>query len=229
MRALLAIASDPQGGSVGLMHAAPRHAFTLIELLIAIAVVAALGGLLIPAATSVHAHARSVACRSNLRQVGMAALAYAGDHQDRLPATRNWGDDDPATSPAWFHRLPSYVGQRDLKKGLSIFQCAAFRWREPIVFTNASPKSFKCNAALEDAGRPRHYRLGSFTQEHEFVLFIDGVAKETGMGQWGHCPPQAVDGSRHRGEANLLALDGHSLRAVKRTGNEWTPALRWLP
>lgn len=207
-----------------------RSAFTLIELLITLAIVAALAGMLVPAITAGASLARTVACRSNLRQVGVAVIAYAGDHLDRLPAARNWGDDDPATSPAWFHRLPAYTGQRDVRRANSIFQCSAFRWRGPAVFTNASPKSFKCNGALDDHGRPRHYRLGTFAAEHEIVLFVDGVAKETGMGQWGHCPPQAVDGSRHRGQANLLALDGHTLGSVRRSADgTWNGALRWAP
>lgn len=212
------------------MPPSSRSGLTLVEVLIAIAVIAGLAGILIPAATGTHAMARSIACRSNLRQVGIAVLAYAGDHDDRLPAPRNWGDDHPATSPAWFYRLPVYIGQRDVKRTNSVFQCAAFRWRGPVVFTNASPKSFKLNGSLDQGGRARHYCLGTFSAEHALVLFVDSVAKETGMGQWGHSLPQAVDGSRHRGRVNALALDGHVVSEVRKPeGGTWSAALRWLP
>jgi len=211
----------------------PAHtAFTLIELMISVAVLAVLAGLLIPAATTVHGLALQMKCSSNLRQVGMAVLAYAGDHDDVLPAAQNFGDDNPATSPAWFFRLPPYTGQRDVKRASSVFQCAAFRWSGPQRFTNATPKSFKMNARLNADGRSRHYRLGTFTAEHEYVLFIDGVAKETGAGQWGHCTPSpnVVDATRHRGAVNILALDGHTLSDRRRPADgDWAKALRWEP
>ena len=212
------------------MIAFKRAGLSLIEVLITVAVIGILAGILIPAATATYAMAKGVACRSNLRQVGMATLAYAADHDDRLPAPRNWGDDNPTSSPAWFFRLPAYTGQRDVKAAHTIFQCASFRWRGPVVFTNASPKSFKVNGRLDQDGRPRHYRLGTIRAEHDIVLFIDSVAKETGMGQWGHSLPQAVDGSRHRGRVNLLGLDGHSSSQARKAADVgWATVLRWLP
>ncbi len=205
-------------------------AFTLIELVLVVAVCAALAGLIIPSAIAVSNYARTVSCQSNLRQVGAAVIAYAGDHDDLLPAARNWGDDHPATSPAWFYRLPAYTAQRDVTKANSIFQCPAFRWSGPRVFTNAAPKSFKFNGRLDQDGRARHYRLGTFPAEHDLVLFVDGVAKETGMGQWGHCPPQAVDASRHRNRVNVLAMDGHTTSTVSSVpGATWDTRLHWLP
>ena len=208
-----------------------RHSgFTLIEIVVTVAVIAALAGILIPAAMSTIASARVTACASNLRQIGMAVHLYAGEHHNRLPAPRNWSDNDPATSPAWFFRLPAFTGERDVKRANSIFQCAAFRWRGPLHFTNASPKSFKMNGQLDQDGRPRHYRLGTFTSDQDLVLFVDSVASEGGMGQWGHSLPQAVDDGRHRGRVNVLALDGHAQRVVRKPGSGgWNSVLRWLP
>lgn len=64
-----------------------RHrAFTLIELLCTIAVLAILAGLLLPAFGPTKAKTQNAACLNNLRQLGIAARLYADDNQERLPS-----------------------------------------------------------------------------------------------------------------------------------------------
>ena len=60
-------------------------AFTLIELLVALAVIAILAALLLPATVRVSSKAKRSACTSNLRQVAIAIRLYAEDHGDVLP------------------------------------------------------------------------------------------------------------------------------------------------
>src|SRR5688572_13553029 len=61
-----------------------RSAFTLVELLVVIAVIAILASMLLPAITKAGGSGRQVFCQNNLRQLGVAWIVYAGDHEDRI-------------------------------------------------------------------------------------------------------------------------------------------------
>lgn len=61
----------------------PRRAlaFTLIELLVVVAIMGILAALLMPALMKSKEKAQRTKCSNNLRQLGIAALAYSGDHR----------------------------------------------------------------------------------------------------------------------------------------------------
>ncbi len=71
--------------AVGTTRVACGRAFTLVELLVVMAVIALLVGLLLPALGASREAGRSAACLSNLRQCGIALAAYAADEAGRLP------------------------------------------------------------------------------------------------------------------------------------------------
>lgn len=193
------------------------------------AIIGVLAGMTLPAGGALVRLARRTACAGHLRQVGLCALVYAEDWNGSLPAEGNCGVLDAQRSPAWFDRLPGYLDD-DRVGTRGIFQCAAYRPSSPLVFCHATPKSLKMNSYLDATGRPRHYRLGRARGEAGIVLFVDAVAGETGMGQWGNCPASAVTDRRHPGAVNVLALDGHTTAAASTPGDgSWAAALTWLP
>lgn len=94
-----------------------RDAFTLVELLVVIGILALLLSLLMPALAGAREAGRATMCASNLRQLAVAVVLYAGDHDGRCPpgaarfdlnlhrwhGTRNNDAEafDPTRGPLW--------------------------------------------------------------------------------------------------------------------------------
>lgn len=84
-----------------------RKAFSLIELLVIVAILAALIGILVPTLGAVRAQGRDVRCLTNLRSIGAAWRLYATDHNDRTPALGvPWSE-----SPNWAIVVIEYSGR----------------------------------------------------------------------------------------------------------------------
>jgi prepilin-type N-terminal cleavage/methylation domain-containing protein/prepilin-type processing-associated H-X9-DG protein len=62
--------------------------FTLIELLVVVAIIAILAAILFPVFARAQEKAAAASCMSNLKQLGLAFLMYAGDYDEQLPFCR---------------------------------------------------------------------------------------------------------------------------------------------
>lgn len=89
---------------------APSRAFTLIELLLVIAIVAMLTGLLLPALGQARAAARTTKCLSQIRTLEIAHTAYMNDFREQFidAALAHGGLGNPRT--AWPVTLADYAG-----------------------------------------------------------------------------------------------------------------------
>jgi len=61
-------------------------AFTLIEMLVTIAIIGILAALLLPLLSKAKEAGKSTACLSNLRQIGLSLQMYVEEHENRMPA-----------------------------------------------------------------------------------------------------------------------------------------------
>jgi prepilin-type N-terminal cleavage/methylation domain-containing protein/prepilin-type processing-associated H-X9-DG protein len=64
--------------------------FTLVELLVVMAIIACLVSLLLPSLATVRQKADTIKCTSNMRQIGVAVNLYVSDHSERTPIIEPW-------------------------------------------------------------------------------------------------------------------------------------------
>lgn len=99
-------------GNVGAILEKPdmykRKGFSLVELLVVIAIVAMLIGILLPVLRQIKGRAMTVACRSNLRQLGICFFMYANDNDDRIFSYTKSYSGQPAIITVWTEELSSY-------------------------------------------------------------------------------------------------------------------------
>jgi prepilin-type N-terminal cleavage/methylation domain-containing protein/prepilin-type processing-associated H-X9-DG protein len=92
----------------------PRRAFTLLELLVVIALIGALLGMLLPAVQKARDAATRARCGNNLRQLGLAAHQYH-DARGSFPAGVRWQKArDPYLFSSWLTHLLPYLEQQNL-------------------------------------------------------------------------------------------------------------------
>ncbi len=86
-----------------------RNAFTLIELLVVISIIALLIGILLPVLGNARETARMAYCLNNSRQMALATVNYAFEHDARLPTVGfSHGGTVHAEQGSWFFLLEPY-------------------------------------------------------------------------------------------------------------------------
>ena len=117
-----------------------NKAFTLVELLVVIGIIAILMGFLLPMLNRSRYSAVSLHCMSNLRQIGQAAVIYAGENRGFFPQSCPEGSIVIGTPPKTvytgdslyrFSMTQAAVMSRALKGSTRIWYCRANKFRPP--------------------------------------------------------------------------------------------------
>jgi prepilin-type processing-associated H-X9-DG protein/prepilin-type N-terminal cleavage/methylation domain-containing protein len=139
-----------------------RRAFTLVELLVVIGIIAVLVALLLPALAGVRRQAQQVKCAANLRSIGQALVMYVQQYR-HYPGCAAGGfvGDRHVDAAIWPVRLRTFMGQ-----GKETFNCPAqderCRWTdrgpEPLLVAGDVHQSFGY-----EAGEPLIHSLTHFS------------------------------------------------------------------
>jgi prepilin-type N-terminal cleavage/methylation domain-containing protein/prepilin-type processing-associated H-X9-DG protein len=170
-------------------HPGLRPGFTLVELLVTMAIIAMLAALLVPAVGKVKDKARKTSCLNNLRQLGIAVAAYTANSSGHLPMCQRVVDD--AADPEGFFNALEVSAPR-------VFVCPADT--EPVV-----------------DGQPFHVRYHTSYEWNRWLSgkLID--RSELGVQQVCITVPVLGDGANFHGRSgrNYLYVDGHVASALE--------------
>jgi prepilin-type N-terminal cleavage/methylation domain-containing protein/prepilin-type processing-associated H-X9-DG protein len=190
--------------------AARAKAFTLVELLVVIGIIAVLVGILLPVLARARDQANRTVCMSNIRQIAMAFMMYARDNRDWCPysARHEGGTDQPAD---WIHwrrginnqginssAVARYLGNRN-ERLKALFRCPSDRpTNRPAVdpYTgsgNPYQYSYTMNSYFDPRpgyqvpwgtyrGKPT--KLGGAKRAAEKILLAEENEKTINNGYW---------------------------------------------
>lgn len=104
-----------------------KTAFTILELIIAVAVIGVLVAVAVPTFNRIAARSKSVHCMSNLRQIGGALNLYLAENHLVMPTMVALREDARSEEPALDNTLDEYLNDE------KVFRCLADEegiWRE---------------------------------------------------------------------------------------------------
>lgn len=160
------------------VHAPEPRAFTLVELLVVVGIIALLIAILLPALRAARQAAQTAVCANNLRQVGAALLLYANEHRQHLPYVLEpiWKTDgtldlhaDPTTAPLSFlNVMRPYLGDH------RVLLCPAANLAYPV---DNPQVSYRFSAANNFDGQPKTVEqlIGLGMPSYEYSLkYLNG-------------------------------------------------------
>ena len=171
--------------------------FTLVELLVAIAIIAVLAAMLFPVLARAREKARQSSCLSNVAQLGKAFLMYASDYDDRVPVEWYPGgggfrqDLQPYVANTQVFFCPSQPGERTSSYGMPAWTAWMAYWSGSAKL--AAAKSPSGTILLAE-------QWSSWFSARDPVHWQSPWWPELGNIAW----------DRHSGGANYVFVDGHS-------------------
>lgn len=228
------------------------RAFTLVELLVAIGVIAILAALVLSVFSRTRATTQAISCRNNLRQWGTALHLFAADHNDYLPPegrpTPTAANLNNPNYQAWYIQLPEQMNlprYRDMPWRTnhlihpenSVWICPSNPRRCDASSLTNNLFHYCLNGLIDGSGATDHpMPLASIRNPSGVVYLFDSKNLPAVHCDDNH-PGNFVHTNLHNHGAQFVFLDGHVARF--RNKEYWdfaankgitnNPELVWIP
>ncbi len=124
------------------------HGFTLVELLVVVAIIALLVSILLPTLGKAKEQTRTVICMSNLRSLGLGFAFYTDENDSWWPAAGGWGGDIRNSGNDWHEFTWDWI-LYPLYQQLGLLNCPS----------DKMPRDYDGFAVPQDRRHPRSYAI----------------------------------------------------------------------
>lgn len=174
-----------------------RNAFTLVELLVVIGIIAVLIGLLLPSLQRARAQANAVACLSEMRQLGQGLIMFSQEHKLYVP--KAWFNDEPnpyGQRYVWGYRDPMWGWDYVLNQYLKSKQAFQCRSDEPALLRGTwndtwsnlpdkpeadnIPSSYRINISNLRNGPWHSIKINNIRNPARAIYLLEGARTGTG-------------------------------------------------
>ncbi len=209
-----------------------RRAFSLVEILVVIAIIMLLAAILFPVFGRARESARTATCANNLRQIGMGLRLYLSDSRNVYPTGAVMGQ----ATCSWTHNLAPYLKTTSIfncpSNSIEIYQdgCVPDRIVDGNTLTSHFDGGYILNAP--NGSFTTYFNDNSIRRPAQMILVVDGINP---LGITRPVPGQGpmTDGSllqmgidlRHNNAINALFSDGHVKRETSASlldRSQWT-------
>lgn len=209
-----------------------RWGVTLIEILVALAVLAVLLALLIPTTLSVSGTAKSVQCCNHLRSIGSAIHTYIAENDGYYP----YGRSNPEPNDKFLFRtlrdagIDTYRGDGKSYQKAGIWYCPADTERDPDYAPQSYGVNFHLGASRDSPKTPAWQKKLAALGNQNLIYLMDhdsgvkprrtgGNLQETSWPLRNNAPQTPPSSGvqvefRHSGASNALFVDG-SVRSMR--------------
>lgn len=224
-----------------------RSAFTLIELLVVVSIIAILAAMLLPAITLVRRSAELSVCGNNLRQVDMAVIAYADEHEGCIPSSYQ------DLGIFWPSRISEYIEDQYINDQNSnyskqkVFICPLAKreipdfWMTDGIGISQYGINNHAHQLWWNGNTASQPKILSRLKANTVLLADSSYPWYPGVGQWGLTiywdagsnnapwPLMQANGGipRHGGGINLVGKDGH-IERISKTWDSQAMRTRWV-